>query len=263
MLSQRLLKFVASAMRSFLDWVSMITPRMTFATIIAAFAIADLVDKMPSLFSKLRRHRDDDHQKSRPRKDCPSVERGSIGGSLDPSTSLIAKVNASNVPAPSPSPSEQLWNTAYDQLKQKDDTLVGAYETILSQALHRDDLRDKPLQNMNAIEQNDASKRRNQMDILIQAGLAKTEKEAKIKQSVGEVPRKILLMKDIVSSAVQAIPQAALAWTGVCFVLQVSLHFLDLSNSIVMLKDLHQFHNREQDESGRFRPRHWKNEVVR
>ena len=94
------------------------------------------------------------------------------------------------------------------------------------------------------------------MDTLIQAGLAKTEKEAKIKQSVGEVLQKILSVKDVVSSAVQAMPQAALAWTGVCFALQVGLRFPDLPNSILMSKDLHQFHNREQDESGRLRSRH-------
>ena len=230
---------------------------MTFATTIAAFAIADLPNRMRSLFSNLRHHRDDDHQKSRPWKDRPSVERESnTAGSLDPSTSLKAKTHSSNIPAPSLSPSEQLWNTAYDQLKQKQEKLVGAYETILSQALHGDDLHDRPLQNKNTIEQSDTSKRRNQMDILIQAGLAKTEKEAKIKQSVGEILQKILLVKDAVSFAMQAMPQAALAWTGVCFALQVGLRFLDLPNLIVTLKDLHQFHNREQDESGRLGSRH-------
>ena len=94
------------------------------------------------------------------------------------------------------------------------------------------------------------------MNTLIQAGLAKTEKEAKTKQSVGEVLQKILLIKDVVSSAVQAMPQAALAWTGICFALQVGLRSLHLPKSIVMSKDLHQLHDREQDESGRLRSRH-------
>lgn len=64
------------------------------------------------------------------------------------------------------------------------------------------------------------------MDKLIQSGLARTEKEAKVKQSVGEVMQMVLSVKDVVSSAVQAMPQAALAWTGVCFALQVSLRFV-------------------------------------
>ena len=61
------------------------------------------------------------------------------------------------------------------------------------------------------------------MDKLIRIGLAKTEKEARIKQNVGEVMEQILSVKDVVSSAIEVMPQAALAWTGVCFALQVTL----------------------------------------
>ena len=87
------------------------------------------------------------------------------------------------------------------------------------------------------------------MDELIQAGLAKTEKEAKIKQNIGQVMQEVLIMKDVVSSAIQVIPQAALAWTGVCFALQVCLLFADLLRIIFTSKDFCKSYNPEQDES--------------
>jgi hypothetical protein len=61
------------------------------------------------------------------------------------------------------------------------------------------------------------------MGQLVHAGLKKTEKGAKVKQGIGQAMQVVLSAKDIISSAIQAVPQAALAWTGVCFALQVSL----------------------------------------
>jgi hypothetical protein len=61
------------------------------------------------------------------------------------------------------------------------------------------------------------------MGLLVQAGLKKTESVVKVKQGVGEVVDVILSAKDIIGLAVQTVPQAALAWTGVCFALQVSV----------------------------------------
>lgn len=87
------------------------------------------------------------------------------------------------------------------------------------------------------------------MDQLIQAGLAKTEREAKIKQNVGEIMQKVLLVKDVVSSAIGTMPQAPLAWTGVCFALQVSLLSIDVRKMILISKDLCKPYNPEQDKS--------------
>ena len=68
--------------------------------------------------------------------------------------------------------------------------------------------------------------------------------------------QKILSVKDVASSAVQVMPQAALAWTGVCFALQVSLRFLNVLNSTITSEDFYQLYNREQDESRRTRSSH-------
>ena len=106
---------------------------------------------------------------------------------------------------------EQLWNMACGQLKQKESKLVDAYETVFPQALGGNSSSHQLLKHQNSIEQTDISKRRSQMDKLIQSGLARTEKEARVEKNVGNVMQEILSVKDVVSSAVQAMPQAALA----------------------------------------------------
>jgi hypothetical protein len=75
----------------------------------------------------------------------------------------------------------------------------------------------------NLIKKDDRETRRTQMKQLIQGGLKRTEKEAKLKQNIGEVTKVITNASNIISSALQACPQAALAWTGVTLAIQVSL----------------------------------------
>ena len=72
------------------------------------------------------------------------------------------------------------------------------------------------------IEQKDPVKRRLQMTQLIRVGLKKTEKEANVKKEAGEAIQVVLSAKNIIDSVVQNFPQAALAWTGISFALQVS-----------------------------------------
>jgi N-terminal domain of NWD NACHT-NTPase len=75
----------------------------------------------------------------------------------------------------------------------------------------------------NSIEQTDKDKRWSQMERLVQAGLKKTEWESKKKQTVGAALQGLLSLKDLIGSALETIPQAALAWAGVCFAMQVGL----------------------------------------
>ncbi|KAF3060313.1 hypothetical protein CFAM422_011473 [Trichoderma lentiforme] len=106
---------------------------------------------------------------------------------------------------------EYLWDRAYDDLKKQDAALIQAYEKILSNKLD-----EATGSEQNIIAQHDAHTRRKQMRQLIYDGLNKTEKEAKVKEAIGIV----LSTKDIITNAVQAVPQAALAWTGVCVALE-------------------------------------------
>ena len=61
------------------------------------------------------------------------------------------------------------------------------------------------------------------MSQLIQIGLKKIKREDEAKQDIGDAMKFVLSGKDMIDLAVQTIPQAALAWAGVCLALQVGL----------------------------------------
>jgi N-terminal domain of NWD NACHT-NTPase len=76
------------------------------------------------------------------------------------------------VPFTSLSLPERLWNQAYEDLKAKEDKWVVAYERILSRELKRENSSSTDLESQkNEIEHRDPTKRRSQMEELVQAGL--------------------------------------------------------------------------------------------
>ena len=75
----------------------------------------------------------------------------------------------------------------------------------------------------NLIEQTNKEKRRLQMELLVKAGMKKTERDREIKETVGSAMKGILLFKDLIGQAVSTIPQGALAWAGVSLAMQVCL----------------------------------------
>lgn len=119
---------------------------------------------------------------------------------------------------------EHLWDRAYDELKEDEaeTALVQAYEKILSRHLRdRNPASDSDVDEENIIAQDDPGARRAQMKRLVTSGLAKIKRETRIKESLDKGVQVILSAKEIISSAIQTIPQAALAWTGVCVALEV------------------------------------------
>jgi hypothetical protein len=129
-------------------------------------------------------------------------------------TALSAPVDPTALSGP-----EQLWDRAYDDLKADEPKLLKLYETILSREL--DDSSKEAKENV--IEQRDSVKRRSQMDCLLNAGLDKTQKLAKVEKNIGDAINIVLSVKEAIGSALQAVPIAALAWAGVCVALQASL----------------------------------------
>jgi hypothetical protein len=126
---------------------------------------------------------------------------------------------------------EHLWDLAYDSLKMDEPKLVEAYEKTLSHEMNEPLSNDAAAGNhavsgtqKNVIEQNNPEKRRLQMEKAVQAGLKRTEKEAKAKEGLDTVVNIVLSTKTIVDSALQAAPYAALAWSGCCFALQILLN---------------------------------------
>ena len=123
--------------------------------------------------------------------------------------------------------------------------MIDAYERILSEELKEDNSDPDLTPYQNTIEQVDKTKRWSQMERLVQARLKKTEREDEFKQTAGEVMQGILSVNDVVSSALQAVPQAALAWTGVCFALQVDLLFSNMLRFILRSEDVYKSYNRK------------------
>lgn len=125
---------------------------------------------------------------------------------------------------------ERLWNRAYDDLKEEESSLVEGYERVLSQL----EVTASEGATQNTIEQGRVG-RQTQMQRLLKAGLKKTEKEAKIWAGAGAAVDFILSAKSVIDAAVEAMPQAALAWTGVSIALQVRLPIKISSVSVEVL----------------------------
>ncbi len=120
-----------------------------------------------------------------------------------------------------PNPSEQLWDQAYDSLRVSEPALVETYEKILSREL-KNGGSSSASDRQNTIEQADRVARRRQMELLVRTGLEKTKREAEVKKGIGDTLQVVLSAKDVVDSAIQAVPQAAVAWAGISFALGVS-----------------------------------------
>jgi hypothetical protein len=157
-------------------------------------------------------------------------------GRKDPPTSshveapLASTPHARTAPDPATSPPNlpaRLWNQAYDQAKTSDSSTVDAYEKILTIQLSEKDAAASTLPNSAGLvsQQNDiaqdAGKRRIQMQQLVQNGLRRTEKDAKVKQGMEDGIQAAMAVKEVVDKAIQASPEAAIAWVGVCFALEV------------------------------------------
>ncbi|KAK3946552.1 NACHT domain-containing protein [Pseudoneurospora amorphoporcata] len=137
-------------------------------------------------------------------------------GSVDIETSASADDTTTSLPV-------RLWECAYNELKQEEVKLVDAYEKILSRQLQDGPGSTVPESQSNTIAQNTLDRRR-QMTQLINAGLAKTEREVKVKESLGVAVDIVLSAKNTISAAIQAVPQAALAWTGICIALETFIN---------------------------------------
>jgi hypothetical protein len=121
---------------------------------------------------------------------------------------------------PSTSLQERLWNEAYDALKADKPKIVEAYEKFLSTEL-QNDRGSCVTPTENEIEPTE--QRWHQMERLTHVGLQRTEKDAAAKQNIGDVLQTVNIVKGMVGPAVQAAPEAAVAWVGVSFALEVCL----------------------------------------
>ena len=118
-------------------------------------------------------------------------------------------------------PAQRLWSKAYDRAKEKEPKLFDSYERILSLGSQQDELHSDVSCISNAIDQTNPTLQWRQMEQLARKRLDRLEKEDKFKQAMSKGLHAILSIKDLVSAALQSVPQAAPVWAGVCFILQV------------------------------------------
>ncbi|KAL7935824.1 quinon protein alcohol dehydrogenase-like superfamily [Trichoderma chlorosporum] len=117
---------------------------------------------------------------------------------------------------------ERLWDEAYDAVKHDHAKLVEGYERILSQYIHgQGSISDSDISHPSTIASNNPDMRRQQMNELIRVGLDNTAREAKMKDGLSTAMGIVLSLKDMVSTAIAAVPQASIAWSGVCVALGV------------------------------------------
>ncbi|KAH9205198.1 NACHT domain-containing protein [Leptodontidium sp. 2 PMI_412] len=139
--------------------------------------------------------------------------------------------------APPPSSPEQLWNQAYDQAKTADSSTVETYEKILSARLSQKDAdptnssHSADLASQQNTIESDPGKRWKQMCQLVQDGLHRTEKDTNVKQGIQDGIQAAMAVKEVVDRAIQAAPEAALAWVGVCFALEILMNPLTQASS--------------------------------
>ncbi|KAI0162917.1 hypothetical protein BJ166DRAFT_481863 [Pestalotiopsis sp. NC0098] len=150
-----------------------------------------------------------------------------------PIASITAEYSASVSPKTSQLPSlqERLWNEAYDDLRKTEPQVVKAFEKIIAIQLNQNE-QDGQLDQ--AAENRQLPPRKpspHQMQKLVHEGLDRTAKTASIKQGVGNALQAIQTVKGLMDSAVQFVPQAAVAWAGVCLGIEV------LSNPVTEDRD--------------------------
>jgi hypothetical protein len=126
-----------------------------------------------------------------------------------------------NPPVSAQSISARLWNDAYEATRVECADLVKQYEDVLCAQLGPLASSAGTFDPGKGLIYNDAEERAAQMRQLVDAGLDRSRKQMDAAQSVSEGIRAIFAFKGIIDKAVQACPQAAVAWVGVCFALEV------------------------------------------
>jgi hypothetical protein len=110
--------------------------------------------------------------------------------------------------------SERLWNEAYDRLKKKDPSLVDAYEKVVSEKLEKGEIGTEGSQlDKNLVEQTNKEKRRLQMELLVNAGMQKTERERENKGGGRQCYERHSLIQRLWSAG-QFRPFRKLPWHG-------------------------------------------------
>ncbi|KAI5920616.1 WD40 repeat-like protein [Camillea tinctor] len=129
----------------------------------------------------------------------------------------------------------RLWNKAYGDLKRDNPDLVDAYEILISQELckhNQSSSNEEPPKN--EVDQTNSNRRQTQMQQIVQAGLDKTDREDHRMRRIQSSIASVSSIKDLISQSLKTVPEAAIAWTGVCFAFEM---FSNAVNETVANRD--------------------------
>ena len=121
-----------------------------------------------------------------------------------------------------------LWDRAYDNFRKEDPQLVEKYERLLSSALA--EAKGSLDETNNRIDNANLQERRAQLDIIIKRSLELVDEEIKyqtaghefvLQYQIAQAVALVQQLKDFVSEAVKAFPEASSAWAGVCLILPI------------------------------------------
>ncbi|KAJ3488446.1 hypothetical protein NLG97_g6197 [Lecanicillium saksenae] len=114
----------------------------------------------------------------------------------------------------------RLWNGAYDALKQSDPKLVDAFERILTARLK--EIQGTPTDDVSDNNISDRAETRcEQMRIVIQDGLDRSEKSAALSEKTAQSLQLFASVKSVIAAGLRSVPQAAVPWACVCIGLEV------------------------------------------
>ncbi|KAH8203360.1 hypothetical protein TruAng_002455 [Truncatella angustata] len=120
-----------------------------------------------------------------------------------------------------PNPQERLWHEAYDDLEKNEPKVTQAFEKIIAAKLGQNEPSTQLDQAAEHVITASWKPTTVQMHKLVHDGLDRTEKTASVKQGLGNVLQAVQTARVLMNSAVQFVPQAAVAWAGVCLGLEV------------------------------------------
>ncbi|KAI1127207.1 hypothetical protein F5Y10DRAFT_243392 [Nemania abortiva] len=127
---------------------------------------------------------------------------------------------------------ENLWETAYEELKTTQDTknMVAVHEKIMSLQLKRSKDQSAESQRLdnsridlgnveNAFGKWNATEQKEAMHIIAQDGLFRAQRNSTTQEAAVSVTRFVKSCRESISTALSASPAASIAWAGVCTIL--------------------------------------------
>ncbi|KAL1893931.1 hypothetical protein Sste5346_006072 [Sporothrix stenoceras] len=135
------------------------------------------------------------------------------------------------IPAIQPPRAQSLWDRAYDALAKKDAELVKDYEKLLAKEEQANSASNpaQPMPPHDVSHGSDNLSRQARLNSVIEQGLQRIENakgtytiaghEFVLTDQITNAAKLLLWAKDWIGDAVEASPQASVAWAGVCLVL--------------------------------------------